>query len=132
MDNNTPTDSDNVVSLDKFRASKQYSEDEIKLWSEDDQGLLGSLISEDYDMLIEKFSGLLSELRDDDMPTYRDWCSLSAVLAILSDTTDHLFANHAVQYEDTLYKASVHIRDALTAMQDYTKTYTDPIITEEE
>ena len=125
MDNGTPTDSDNVVSLDKFRASKQYSEDEIKLWSEDDQGLLGSLISEDYDLLLEKMQGLLSEIREDDVPTYRDWCSLSAVLAILSDTTDHLFANQAVQYEDTLFKASVHIRDALTAMQDYTRTFTD-------
>ena len=129
MDN--PTDSDNVVSLDKFRASKQYS-DEEKYTFEVDEGLLGSLISEDYDLLLEKMQGLLSEIREDDMPTYRDWCSLSAVLAILSDTTDHLFANQAVQYEDTLFKASVHIRDALTAMQDYTKTYTDPIITEEE
>ena len=131
MDDKTPTDSDNVVSLDQFRASKQYDAEEIKLW-EPDEGLLGSLISEDYDLLLEKMQGLLSEIREDDMPTYRDWCSLSAVLAILSDTTDHLFANQAVQYEDTLFKASVHIRDALTAMQDYTKTYTDPIITEEE
>ena len=126
-----PSDSDNVVSLDKFRASKTYTEDEIKLWSEDDQGLLGSLISEDYDLLLEKMTGLLNEIREDDMPTYRDWCSLSAVLTILSDTTDHLFANQAVQYEDTLYKASVHIRDALTAMQDYTKTFTDPLQDEE-
>ena len=130
MDDKTPTDSDNVVSLDQFRASKQYSDEEKHTFQIDDT-LLGSLISEDYDLLLEKMQGLLSEIREDDMPTYRDWCSLSAVLAILSDTTDHLFANQAVQYEDTLFKASVHIRDALTAMQDYTRTYTDPITEEE-
>ena len=130
MDDNNHTDSDNVVSLDQFRASKHYS-DEEKHTFQVDEGLLGSLISEDYDMLLEKMQGLLNEIREDDMPTYRDWCSLSAVLAILSDTTDHLFANQAVQYEDTLFKASVHIRDALTAMQDYTRTFTDPITEEE-
>ena len=130
MDDNHK-DSDNVVSLDKFRASKHYTEDEIKLWAEGDHGLLGSLTEDDYDTLFENMKGLLDELRDDDMPTYRDWCSLSAVLTILSDTTDHLFANQAVQHEETLYRASVHIRDALISMQDYTKTYTDPLMDEE-
>ena len=130
MDNEIPTDSDNVVSLDQFRASKQYSDEETRIF-EIEEGLLGSLISDDYDGLLERMQGLLSEIREDDMPTYRDWCSLSAVLAILGDTADHLFANQAVQYEDTLYRASTQMRDCITAMQEYTKTYTDPLSDEE-
>lgn len=130
MDDKTIADSDNVVRLDVFRANKTYNEEEKQLWANDDS-LLASIMSEDYDLLLEKMQGLLTEIRDDDMPTYRDWCSLSAVLAILSDTTDHLFSNHAVQYEDTLFKACVQIRDTLMVMQDYTKTYTDPVTEEE-
>ena len=129
-DNNIPTDSDNVVRLDVFRAQKTYNEEEKQLWEADDT-LLSALMSEDYDLLLTKMQGLLTEIRDDDMPTYRDWCSLSAVLAILGDTMDHLFANHAVQYEQTLFKASSDMRDVITTMQDYTRTYTDPVQDEE-
>ena len=130
MDGNTPTDSDNVVNLDVFRAQKTYNEEEKQLWEADDS-LLSSIMSGDYDQLLENMKGLLTEIRDDDMPSYRDWCSLSAVLTILGDTCDHLFANKAVQYEDTLYKASSDMRDVITSMQDYTKTFTDPIQDEE-
>lgn len=128
MDDNTPTDSDNVVSLDEFRL--KHNTNPMEEW-----GLApveySELLSSDYDKMFENLKGLLEEIRDDDMPTYRDWCSLSAVLAILGDTVDHLFANHAVQYEQTLFKASSDMRDVITSMQDYTKTFTDPLQDEE-
>ena len=114
-----------VVSLDEFRLKHNTNpmEDyEPVDWN----GLLGG----DYGALLENLKGLLGEIQDDDLPTYSDWISLSAVLAVLSDTLDHVFANRAVQYETSLYEGATHLRNYTTAMQDFIKPHTT--FTEEE
>ncbi len=108
-----------VVSLDEFRLKHNTNpmEDyEPVDWN----GLLGG----DYDALLENLKGLLGEIQDDDLPTYSDWISLSAVLGVLSDTLDHVFANRAVQFDSELYEGATHLRNYTTAMQDFVRPHT--------
>jgi hypothetical protein len=122
----TEDDSDGkVISLDEFRLkhnTNPMEEYEPVDWN--------GLLSGEYDIMLENLKGLLGEIQDDEMPTYRDWISLSAVLGVLSDTLDHLYANQAVQYDNELYNAANQIRQYTTAMQEFVRPHTT--FTEEE
>ena len=119
-------DSDkNVVSLDEFRL--KHNTNPMEDYAPID---FSDLLSGDFDGMLEQLKGLLGEIQEDELPTYSDWISLSAVLAVLSDTLDHVFANRATQYETSLYEGATHLRNYTTAMQDFIKPHTT--FTEEE
>jgi len=119
-------DSDkNVVSLDEFRL--KHNTNPMEDYEPID---FSDLLSGDFDGMLEQLKGLLGEIQEDELPTYSDWISLSAVLAVLSDTLDHVFANRATQYETSLYEGATHLRNYTTAMQDFIKPHTT--FTEEE
>jgi uridine kinase len=120
------TDSDkNVVSLDEFRL--KHNTNPMEDYEPID---FSDLLSGDFDGMLEQLKGLLGEIQEDELPTYSDWISLSAVLAVMSDTLDHVFANRAVQYETSLYEGATHLRNYTTAMQEFIKPHTT--FTEEE
>jgi uridine kinase len=120
------TDSDkNVVSLDEFRL--KHNTNPMEDYEPID---FSDLLSGDFDGMLEQLKGLLGEIQEDELPTYSDWISLSAVLAVMSDTLDHVFANRATQYETSLYEGATHLRNYTTAMQEFIKPHTT--FTEEE
>jgi uridine kinase len=120
------TDSDkNVVSLDEFRL--KHNTNPMEDYAPID---FSDLLSGDFDGMLEQLKGLLGEIQEDELPTYSDWISLSAVLAVMSDTLDHVFANRATQYETSLYEGATHLRNYTTAMQEFIKPHTT--FTEEE
>lgn len=108
-------DSDNVVSLDRFRQQKETPEDCESLLPQID------VSEEQLDSLLNNLDELLASIKDPDEPEYHHYTSLHAVLRILLDNLDYAQDSPVAEYDDDVKMHLFYARDHLYKVGDLIK-----------
>ena len=108
-------DSDNVVSLDKFRIEKNRPED-----CDPSEAVFPAIdISpEQVDSLLSNLDELLASIKDPDEPDYHHYTTLSAVLRLLLDNLDYAQDSPVAEYDDDVKMHLYYARDHLYKVGD--------------
>ena len=105
-------DSDNVVSLDRFRQEKNRPEDCDPLLPPID------VTPEQVDSLLANLDELLASIKDPDEPDYHHYTSLHVVLRLLLDNLDYAQDSPVCFYDDDVKQHLFLARDHLYKVGD--------------
>ena len=111
------TDSDNVVSLDRFRQKKETVQ------VDDCEPLLNpmEISPEDVDSLLSNLDELLASIKDPDEPDYHHYTSLHTVLQLLIDNMDYAQDSPVAYYDDDVKMHLFYVKDHLYKVVDLIK-----------
>ena len=96
-------DSDNVVSLDRFRQERNTPEDCETFLPQID------VSEEQLDSLLNNLDELLASIKDPDEPEYHHYTSLHAMLRILLDNLDYAQDSPVAEYDDDEITSRIHL-----------------------
>jgi len=109
-------DSDNVVSLDKFRSEKNRPEDcDEQFFPPLD------LDAEQVDSILQNLDELLASIKDPLEPDYHHYTSLSTVLQMLLDNMDYAQDSPVAEYDDDVKMHLFYAKDHLYKVGDLIK-----------